>query len=149
MRSLRRITGLRETEAALANLPKATAKAVLRRVLRKAAAPIEAAAEANAPTLTGGLQSRIYTGGKLTRRQAQMVKKEGKSDAEIHVGTADPAGVQTEFGNAHQAAEPWLRPAWDENKDGALDTIATDLGSEIDKAAKRLARKAARNAGRA
>jgi HK97 gp10 family phage protein len=147
MRTARRIEGLRELEAALANLPKATGKSVLRRVLRKAATPIEDSAEANAPTLTGGLQSRIVTGTRLTRRQAQMVKREGKSDAEIHVGTADPAGIQTEFGNAHQAAEPWLRPAWDENKEGALDTIAGELGQEIDKAAKRVARKAAR-AGR-
>lgn len=147
MRSTTRISGLRELESALANLPKATGKSVLRRVLRKAATPIEDSAEGNAPTLTGGLQSRIVTGTRLTRRQAQMVRKEGKSDVEIHVGTADPAGLQTEFGNVHQSAEPWLRPAWDENKDGALETIASDLGEEIDKAAKRLARKAAR-AGR-
>jgi HK97 gp10 family phage protein len=139
-----KITGLRELEAALADLPKATGKNVLRRVLRNRAKPIETEAEANAPVLTGGLQSRIYTGTRLTRRQAQAVKKEGKSDVEIHVGTSDPAGLATEFGNYHQAAEPWLRPAWDANVSGVLDGIAADLGTEIEKAAQRLARKAGR-----
>lgn len=142
-----KIDGLRETEAALAELPKATGKNVLRRVLKAAAAPIESAAQSMAPHLTGTLERKIVTGTRLTRRQAQMVRKaDSKSSAEIHVGTADPAGIQTEFGNVHQAAEPWLRPAWDENKDGALNTIATDLGTEVEKAAIRLARKSARAA---
>lgn len=142
-----KIEGLRELEAALADLPRATGKNVLRRVLKKAAAPIESTAEALAPHLTGTLERNINMGTRLTRRQAQMVRKaDSKSSAEIHVGTADPAGIQTEFGNANQNAEPWLRPAWDQNKEGALNTIATDLGGEIDKAAARLARKAARAA---
>ncbi|KUO53196.1 MAG: hypothetical protein APF82_00995 [Sphingomonadales bacterium BRH_c42] len=142
-----RIAGLRELENALANLPKATGKNVLRRVLRKAAAPIESTAEALAPRFTGTLESKIVTGTRLTRRQAQMVRRaDSKSSAEIHVGTSDPAGVQTEFGNAHQAPDPWLRPAWDQNKDGALNTISGELGGEIEKAAQRLARKAARRA---
>lgn len=142
-----KIEGLRELEAALADLPRATGKNVLRRVLKKAAAPIESTAEALAPHLTGTLERNIHMGTRLTRRQAQMVRKaDSKSSAEIHVGTADPAGIQTEFGNVNQNAEPWLRPAWDQNKEGALNTIATDLGGEIDKAAARLARKAARAA---
>lgn len=140
-----KIDGLRELERTLADLPKATGKNVLRRVLKKAAAPIETTAEALAPRFSGTLKSNIATGTRLTRRQAQMVRKaNSKSSAEIHVGTSDPAGIQTEFGNVNQDAEPWLRPAWDQNKDGALDTIANDLGGEIEKAAQRLARKAAR-----
>lgn len=140
-----RIRGLRELENALADLPKATGKNVLRRVLRKAAAPIESTARALAPQFTGTLESRIITGTRLTRRQAQKVRRaDSKSSAEIHVGTSDPAGVQTEFGNAHQAAEPWLRPAWDQDKDGALDTISGELGREIEKSARRLAKKAGR-----
>lgn len=142
-----KIEGLRELEAALADLPRGTGKNVLRRVLKKAAAPIESTAEALAPHLTGTLERNINMGTRLTRRQAQMVRKaDSKSSAEIHVGTADPAGIQTEFGNANQNAEPWLRPAWDQNKEGALNTIANDLGGEIEKAAARLARKAARAA---
>jgi HK97 gp10 family phage protein len=143
-----KVEGLRELEAALANLPKATGKNVLRRVLKKAAAPVESDAAAGAPQFAGLLASDVKTGTRLTRRQAGMVRREGKSDAEIHVGVSDPAGVQQEFGNENHGPQPFLRPAWDANKDAALRTIGDDLGSEIEKAAARLARKAARKAAK-
>jgi HK97 gp10 family phage protein len=144
-----KVEGLRELEAALSDLTRATAKNVCRRVLNKAADPIERDAAANAPQLRGHLQRDVKTGTRLTRRQAAMNRKLGKSAVEVHVGVSDPAGVQTEFGNEHQAAEPWLRPAWDANKAAALDTIGSELGTEIRKAADRQAKKAARLARRA
>ena len=139
-----KIEGLRETERALSSLPRATAKNVTRRVLRKRAKPIEQAAEANAPSLSGALKGDVKTGTRLNRRQSAMNRKMGKSEVEVHVGVNDPAGVQTEFGNEHQSADPWLRPAWDANWRGALDGIAADLWTETKKAADRAARKAAR-----
>ena len=144
MRNRFKIEGLRETERALSDLPRATAKNVTRRVLRRRAEPIERAAEANAPTLSGALKEDVKTGTRLSRRQAGMNRRMGKSEVEVHVGVVDPAGVQTEFGNEHQDAEPWLRPAWDANWRGALDGIADDLWNETKKAADRAARKAAR-----
>ncbi|MBO0750436.1 MAG: HK97 gp10 family phage protein [Porphyrobacter sp.] len=142
-----KIEGFRELEAALADLPKATGKNVLRRVLKKAADPIERDAAANAPVRTGKLRDDVKTGTRLTRRQAAQQRKLGKSEVEVHVGVANPAGLQTEFGNAHQPAQPWMRPAWDANKEGALATIGSELGTEIKKAADRVARKAAKRAG--
>jgi len=139
-----RIEGLRETERALGDLPRATAKGVTRRVLRKAGAPIKDDAEANAPSLTGRLRADVKLGSRLNRRQAAMNRKLGPSAVEIHIGVSDPAGVQTEFGNQNQAAEPWLRPAWDANKMGALAYISAQLWVETKKSADRLARKAAR-----
>ena len=147
MRTTVKVDGFRELEAALAELPKATGKNVLKRVLLSAAEPIEGDAAANAPHLSGKLARDVKTGTRLTRRQSSMNRKLGKSAVEIHVGVSDPAGVQTEFGNEHQAAEPWLRPAWDANADGALETIKSDLGDEIDKAARRVAKRAAKKAG--
>jgi HK97 gp10 family phage protein len=141
-----KIEGLRELEAALAELPKATGKNVLRRVLIKAAQPIEADAAAAAPELTGRLRRDVSTGTRLNRRQAAMARRLGKSEVEVHVGVNDPAGVQNEFGNAHQRPQPFLRPAWDANRQGALETISSDLGAEIAKSAARLARRAARRA---
>lgn len=143
-----KIEGLRELEAALANLPRATGKNVLRRVLIKAAQPIETDAAANAPKLTGRLERNVTTSGRLTKRQASMARKLGKSAVEVHVGVTDPAGVQDEFGNVNQEAQPFLRPAWDANKDGALRTIADELGAAVTKAAARQARKAARIAAK-
>lgn len=142
-----RIDGLRELDRALGELPKATARNVLRRVLRKAAAPVEAAMDSRAPKLTGHLQTSVITGTKLTGRQARDAKKEGKAFSEIHVGTSDPAGMFQEFGTFKEPAQPWATPAWEATKDDALRIIGDELGTEIERAAARLARKRARAGG--
>jgi hypothetical protein len=54
----------------------------------------------------------------------------------------------SEFGTAHQPPQPWFRPVWDAMKRGVLDSIAGLLWSEIQKAAARAARKAARLAAK-
>lgn len=136
--------GLRDLTRALGELPKTTARNTLKRVLVKAAKPIEDAAETNAPKLTGRLTRSIVTGTRLTRPQARQAKKDGKFFAEVHVGTADPAGIPQEFGTFKESAQPFMRPAWEANKDGALKIIKDELGTEIEKSAARLARKAAR-----
>ncbi|OLP56668.1 hypothetical protein BJF92_11305 [Rhizobium rhizosphaerae] len=142
-----KIDGLRELDQALGQLPRSTAKSVLRRVLIEAGEPVARKARANAPKLTLHLQETTDVGTKLTRRQAALHKKETKDDrafAEVFVGTSDPAGMQDEFGNEHQASQPWLRPAWDSTKQATLERIANSLWGEIEKAAGRLARRAAR-----
>ena len=154
MTRLVKIEGLRELDAALTDLvngvggSRATGKNVLKRTLIAAARPIEEAAAANAPVLSGSLQRDVKTGTRLTRRQSRAVRRAGKSTVEVHVGVADPAGMQTEFGNEHQAAEPWFRPAWDGEQHNALNIVTTTLGSEIEKTRQRAARKAARLARR-
>lgn len=149
-----KVDGLRALDAALAELPKATGKAVLRRIGIKALTPVkDLAAElapidadpANTPKRPPGTLKRSYTvGTKLNRRQARMVRKEGKSSVEVYAGTNDRAGIVTEFGTAHSRAQPHLRPAWEARQDEALAIVQTELGGEIDKAAARLAKKAAR-----
>lgn len=158
-----RVEGLRELDAALGQLPPSVGKAVLRRVLKQAAVPIyEYAHErapmrpAGAPKVTymkggqerirrpGTLKVLVQSGTRLTRRQAAMVRKEGKWDAEHYVGTRDPIGRLIEFGTAHSPAEPFMRPAWDYGAPIALKLIGDKLGEGIDKAAKRVARKAAK-----
>jgi HK97 gp10 family phage protein len=142
------VEGLRELDAALGNLPKSTGKAVLRRTLKKAAQPIIEEATAKVPVLTGALQISIGAGTKLTKRQARLHRKMFASDrasVEMFVGAGGLAqATQAEFGNRHQAAEPYMRPAWDGNQDQALEIIKAELGAEIIKAAQRLAKKAAR-----
>lgn len=142
------VSGLRELDAALGQLPKSTGKAALRRTLKKAGQPIADDATAKAPVLTGALQISIGVGTKLTRRQSKLHRKmfkDDKASAEVFVGAGGLAqATQAEFGNHHQAAEPYMRPAWDGNKDQALEIIEAELGAEIMKAAQRLAKKAAR-----
>lgn len=139
-----KMEGLRDLERALAELPKSTAKATLRRVLKRAAAPVQASMRAKAPKRTHDLEESIVTGTRLTRRQARAAKQETKHFSEIHVGTSNPAGVPQEFGWTDGAAQPFARPAWEETQDEALKIIGDELGGEIEKSAARLARKAAK-----
>lgn len=140
-----KVEGLRDLGAALAELPKiATAKAVVRRVLKRAAEPLRALAEQTAPRLTGALKISIVIGTKLTRRQARMARKEPKSLTEMFIGTSNPAAVPQEFGTHDQKAQPFMRPAWQATKDQVLTNIGAELGPEIEKTAARLAKKAAR-----
>lgn len=142
-----RVEGLKELDEALKELPRATARSTLRRALIEAAKPIARAGEANAPRRTGELAQSYTVGSRLSQRQRRLHKKE--SQVEVFVGpTPHPKSVQTEFGNAHQTAEPHLRPAWDSNVMGVLDRIRKILSEQIEKTRVRLARKAAREAAK-
>ena len=144
-----RVEGLKELDAALKQLPKATAKAVLRRVATKALKPFDEAWRRNAPRLTGALEESGGIGTKLTTRQARLNRKRNdKAFVEVFAGPNDPAAIQDEFGNTNQAAQPFVRPAWDATKNQALEIVKTELGGEIEKTAKRAARRAARKAAR-
>lgn len=145
------IEGLRELEKALSELPRATGKNVLRRILRKRAEPLASDAQGKAADDpdTPGTRIQFRFGSKLTKRQAGIHKKMFKDDkaaVEIFVGQegSGPAPVQQEFGNVNHGPQPALRPAWDAGKDALVDGYADDLWTEIDKAAKRLAKKRAK-----
>ena len=138
------------SDRALADLgKKSTEKAVLRRTLTSGAKIVQTEWKALAPRLTGQFAESIVIGGntKLTRRQKSSTYKAGAHGVvEIHIGSVDVAGLQTEFGNVHQAAEPSGRPAWEASKGAVLTTIGRDLWEEIRKAAERAERKAAKAA---
>lgn len=148
----RRITieGLRELDRALGELPKATAKNVLRRVGRKALEPVARDAEARAPVLSGQLKIEIGVGTRLTRRQAALHRRAtrgaGKAFVEVFagVGRSVPQGHLREFGGDGAPPHPYMRPSWDANKMRVLESIKDDLAEEIRKAAERLARRRAR-----
>ena len=142
-----KIEGLAELDRALTELPKATARNVLLRTLKAEGQAIADAGEALAPKLTGALAQSYTVGTKLSRRQKRANKTE--STVEVYIGpTPHPKSVQTEFGNAHQAPEPHLRPAWDANVMSVLAGIRTTLAEQIEKARARLARKAERDAAK-
>lgn len=138
-----KIDGLKELDDALKELPRATARNVLRRTLIQQGEPIRAEGERLAPKDKGGLKRSYTVGTKLSRRQKSQNKKE--SDVEVYIGPGPSAkSIQTEFGNAHQAAQPHLRPAFDNNVQRVLEGIKKDLANQIEKARERIARKAAR-----
>lgn len=138
-----KIDGLSDLEKSLTDMKKSTAQGVVKRVLLRAGQPLANIAASMAPVgETGNLRYSVVVSDKLTRRQKRMLVKE--SPVEVYVGTANKAGVQVEFGNDHQSAEPFLRPAFDMGINQVLDIIKADLGQEIEKTAARSARRLAR-----
>lgn len=139
-------TGFRELEATLREMPKATARNSLQRGLKKVAQPVADDWQAKAPRDKGNLAQSIIIGpsSRLTGRQRKDSKREGTYFAEIHVGTADPAGQQQEFGNINHPAQPSGRPAWDANKDAALENFGKEVWADLQKVAARRARKLAK-----
>ena len=163
-----KLEGGRELERALGELSKATAKAVVRRVLLDAAEPIRAQAEANAPVRSSGkktfrlskggallerrrgaLKMHVGKGTRLSKNQARLNRKLGKSEVEVYVGTRDRIGRLVEFGTQGTRPQPFLRRAWlAEGGQRAVTRIGSGLGVEIDRAARRAARRTARLAAK-
>lgn len=140
-----KMEGLRELERMLLQeLPESVGRNSIRRTLRKRAQPVQEAWKGKAPRGEGNYAESIVVGTRLTKRQARDARKEGKRFAEVHVGTADPAGMQQEFGNVRHPAQPSGRPAWEETQDTVLDGIGQDFMEDLNKTAARRARKLAK-----
>ena len=143
-----KVDGLREIANALhTQLPAATSKNVMQRVLKKRAKPIAATAEAQVAVKTGDLKKSITVSTKLTKRQRRQHKKMHRDEVDVFVGPgSDPAGHLQEFGSSKHPAQPFMRPAWDAHESTLLEGIGEDMWAEIEKASARLARKAAKAA---
>ena len=174
-----RVEGLNELDKALGELPKATARNVLKRILLKAGTPIRDAAKANAPYKEGELRESIAVSSRMKNKTgnaeyaAAMRAGLGKdaavaamrgarraaggkgSFAEVAVGPGkakDKAGaikrIVQEFGSRYVAPKAYMRRAWEAQKHRALEIIKADLGDEIMRTAKRVAKNAARRAAK-
>jgi HK97 gp10 family phage protein len=171
-----KLEGFKELEDALLELPKATQGNVLKRAITLPAADFADAASRIAPSPGkyghGTLKAEIKVGkasviapGKAafaaamkeggTRAEAAQAARNanraagGRGKAAIvRVGPTQKAfyGVFQEFGTAHHAAHPFMRPTWDSMGPGMIGQIGDVLGTEIEKARARLAKKAARPA---
>lgn len=163
------VSGMAQLEQALAQLPKATARNVLKRTLNKAAEPIADEARRLAPIKTGNLRRSIAVSSKIKNktgnaeysaamraglgkaaaasalRQARREAKGTGSFAEVYVGPARGKGVIgyahiVEFGSNDTAPQPYMRPAWDAKKREALEIIKGELRGQIILAARRVGR---------
>lgn len=165
-REVVRVSGFKELDAALAELPRAVAKGALTRTLRKAAEPIAEEARRLVPVDTGDLRDSIAVSAKIKNRAgaaefaAAMRAGLGKGaavqamrdarrvagqdySAVMHVGPSVPKGFHghlVEFGTVDTPIQPFMRPAWDSQKRVALDTIKDELGRQIIAAARRIGR---------
>ncbi len=158
-----RVEGLREIDAALGQLGKATGRNVMRRVAVARLEPMAEDARRLAPddpnTKGRDLTKSIAVSTRVNKvkrgRAANKAARAGKAEVEAHMGPAGigkrgapPQGVWQEFGTKNHPPQPFMRPAWDGGKDKLLDGIADDLWAEVNKAAARLAKKAARLAAK-
>lgn len=181
-----KVEGFKELEVAMLKLEKqATRKTVARNALKKAAAPIKAAMESNAPVDDGDLKGSILVSTKIkgeagkaayasTMRRthgdkATAVKamRDARREAKgtvppvvmfvgpaqniyyahlVEFGTKPHINAGMFAGSKHPgtAPRPFVRPAWDSNKDAAMQIIATELRVEIDKAITRQAKRRSR-----
>ena len=138
------VSGFRELHDALGQLPKATERALLRRIGTKALAPFVAEAKRLAPVDDGQLRDSIAAGTKLNSRARRKAKEDPPEGVRVFAGTSNRNGVPREFGTSRSRAEPFMRPAWDRTRSEVLDGVTRDLATEIDKTAKRLAKRAAK-----
>lgn len=162
-----KMTGAKEMDAVLRRLPTATAKSTVRRVSKRALEPVAQSARGMVPVQSGALQASIEVSGKLSKRQAKEARRlmsSGVSAAAVltYVGSNSPVAHLVEFGTApHKnggkfkgsqhpgtAPQPFMRPAWDGNRQAVFDSLADDLRAEIDKVLGRMARRAAARAAK-
>lgn len=144
-----RLEGFRELERALNELPKSTGKNVLRRVAKGALQPMAEKARGLAPKDKGDLAASIQVSERRTKRVARINRFDKNTGIQMAMGPVSGKGVLNyatfaEFGTNDTRAVPFMRPAWDGGANDALEYIKANLGREIDKAATRLAKKAAR-----
>lgn len=148
-----RITGAREMEAVLRQLPAAIAKQALTKALRHAAQPVLDEARALAPV---GQESKGRVRLRHTKRGKITISHYGKLKPSLRIATVPASqtphsatvvvtvgkafwGMFVEFGTRFMAARPFLRPAFESKKMDALNRLGKALGEEIEKATKKLA----------
>lgn len=150
-----KLEGFKALDDALDELSKAAGKGVLRRSLLKSADKMVKLMASRAPRDTGGLAESIDASTKLDKRQSRMHRKafrNDKSSVEVFVGPSYNLGAGgrhghlLEFGTYKMAPQPFVRPAWDEDRGPLLDRLGKEMATELEKSVARARRKAAKGA---
>lgn len=140
MKMTMKVVGLRETEAALKELKKGTARAQTRAALQAGGEVLAREARANAPERTGGTRESVSVGGTLSRAQKALHRK--RAEQEVFVGPDDrPQAHLREFGGDGAPPHPFMRPAWDSKREEAATRVADTLMVRVQAAARRAAAK--------
>lgn len=135
----------------------------VRAALRKGALVIHAQAKANlqAATHTPGKTGKNWSTGLLEKnlvisrgkkptgsngerylvrvRRKKYPNKSGESHGSLATTTLAAANL-LEYGSSVQPPEPWLRPAFEAQKQQALETVETELHKAIERITRRLAK---------
>lgn len=147
------LSGLKEADAVLRDLPAALAKGAVTAALLKSAEVIRAEAARNAPVGEKPHKTRdgmILMPGFLRDHIRKWSTKSATGGSSVAVGIPQKGKAanawygflrEKEYGGVHGAATPWLRPAFDTKVTEAVRLFGVALNQEILKAATRLAGK--------
>ncbi len=144
------ISGLKELDKKLAALGADIGIKALRAASRAAMKPVKAQMVATAPfdeNKSTAVKDDASKGEKAARSQhmrdkisittKKLDKKGGKTNAlAVRVGPTKAhaqKAISAEFGNNHQSANPFMRPALFDNKELVVRTMKTRLAAEIAK----------------
>jgi len=148
-----KVEGLKAIDAALADLPKATGRNVLKRVALARLEPMADDARRRAPDDPATGNHDLHESIAVSTKSSRYAKWKGKKQNTVEAymgpggegsGHAPPQGSLQEFGTKNHPPQPFMRPAWDNGKEALLEGIGDDLWSEIHRASARLAKKAAK-----
>lgn len=146
MKTIVKVEGLKEIDAALNQFTPTKRRAIGRVALDNAGEITAKAARALAPVapIDGGyLRESISVSGTLSRRQKSEHTRQ--SEQERFIGPDNrPNAHLREFGSDGAPPHPFMRPAWDETKEQVLDRIGDELWVGIEKAAQQAVRRAAK-----
>lgn len=141
------VKGAKSLDRKLANLARQADGQTLKRALVAGGLLIQNQAKANAPYITGNLRRSIHIGGaedlnpegaNVSERTLEPVPEPeiGKYAAAVYVGTDVEYAAPVELGTARRPPHPYLRPAFDSEKDAAMQEVADSLQVLIQAAAR-------------
>ena len=133
------VKGLRELGEKLQAMGEEMATKIARGATGAAAAKVKAAAQVKAPRRTGNLAKNIIT-KRLGKSQTSLTSEHIVTVRRSRTKGMKKAGEQSayygqfvEFGSIHNTPQPFLRPAFDENVQGAIDTMKLVIADRIAK----------------
>ena len=131
--------GFKELYRAIDHLPEVVKKKELEPLLIEALTPMRDTARRLAPNdpLTGppwDLPSSIEVSYRQKTGRSKFDRQLGRFDSRAYMGPTRfgyPQAMMQEFGTVRHRAQPYMRPAWDSEKHGALRIIREGLGERL------------------
>lgn len=153
-----KVSGFKDIEKALAQLPAGTAKGVARRAMKKELKPVAELANAFWPGSSDNVF--VITSKIMSSQRGDSLEKKSRSVTNMFVGApgganGTPEAHLIEFGTGprfHKSGKyvgavsptPMLQPAWDTLKGGLVEGLGARLWDEIEKTMARRAKRAAK-----
>lgn len=121
------ITGDKRIDRKLGKLSGADAKKVLRRALRRAVKPLQAAAKADAPVDTGRLQAKI--------KVRAMKRKKGRLGVVVQVDQTDlekPYAAVEEFGDRERSGDHFFEDAFEDRAESVRSEAIVEIARGVE-----------------